>query len=325
MVFCGTVTAQRITSVPENVMHVPIDTLDTGIDNRKVVIYTDNVWEYYYPDLQERLAMQVYNDHWVNDQIFAYRDVQVAQIPQTVELDLISNRAEYHAPAAVGKVYSKYGNRGSRRHQGVDLQIKYGDPVYAAFDGKVRYSAYNSGGYGNLVIIRHENGLETWYAHLSGRAVEVNDFVSAGTVIGYGGSTGRSKSVHLHFEVRYCDQSFDPEHLIDFSSGNLRCWSFPLQKSYFGTQANLSEILEEPDFDEPLLASETSSDTGVEAAADTPKQEKHSPNPTYHNIRKGDTLSKIARQYGTSVKKLCQLNNMKETTVLHIGRKLRVR
>ena len=334
MLICTSAAAQRIVSVQEEMLPVAIDTLDAGRDNRKVIIFADNTWQYYYPDLQEKLSLQIYNDHWINDQIFAYRDVKPEQLPQTMDIDLISDYADYHAPA-VGKVYSKYGTRGRRRHQGVDIPMKSGDPIYASFSGKVRYSSYNTGGYGNLVIIRHENGLETWYAHLTKRNVEVDEYVSAGTVIGYCGSTGRSKGVHLHFEVRYCDQSFDPEHIIDFSTGDLRYWTFPLQRSYFSSQSRASETLEETDdYEETLLAADSlSGDLTSEAildnirSADNAVQEKPktAANPVYYSVRKGDTLSKIARQHGTTVKKLCQLNGIKETSILSIGRKLRVK
>ena len=102
----------------------------------------------------------------------------------------------------VGKVYSKFGYRRGRRHQGTDIPLKSGTPVAAAFDGRVRMSSYVSG-YGNLVILRHENGLETFYGHLSKRQVSVGDWVRAGDIVGLGGSTGRSSGPHLHFETRY--------------------------------------------------------------------------------------------------------------------------
>lgn len=106
-----------------------------------------------------------------------------------VDLNLVKDLSGFKAPV-VGSVLSKYGPRGRRNHNGVDIPLKIGEPIYAAFDGKIRYAKYNTGGFGNLVIVRHENGLETWHAHLSKLNVKVNDYVKCGQVIGFCGSTG---------------------------------------------------------------------------------------------------------------------------------------
>ncbi len=217
--------AQRSVPKLEDLPRRAIDTLDTDDSNIKIVIFTNNTWCYYYPDLNERMDREVYREHWVNDRVFAYTDIQAQRAPPVIDLQLIDRYGDFHAPA-IGKVFSKYGTRGRRRHQGVDIPLSVGEPIYAAFNGKVRYARYNTGGYGNLVIIRHENGLETWYAHLTRCNVAQDDYVTAGTVIGFCGNTGRSRGAHLHFEMRYCDQAFDPEHLIDFSTGDLRYQTF---------------------------------------------------------------------------------------------------
>lgn len=206
--------AQRSVPKLEDLPRRAIDTLDTDDSNIKIVIFTNNTWCYYYPDLNERMDREVYREHWVNDRVFAYTDIQLKELPPVIDLQLIDRYGDFHAPA-IGKVFSKYGTRGRRRHQGVDIPLSVGEPIYAAFNGKVRYARYNTGGYGNLVIIRHENGLETWYAHLTRCNVAQDDYVTAGTVIGFCGNTGRSRGAHLHFEMRYCDQAFGPEHLID--------------------------------------------------------------------------------------------------------------
>lgn len=311
-----------------------IDTLATEDVNTKIVIYTNNTWDYYYPDLEKRMDKDIYRHNWVNDHVFAYTDIQLKDLPQVTEIDLIRRYEDFHSPT-VGTVFSKYGSRGRRSHQGVDIPLALGEPIYAAFDGKVRYSQYNTGGYGNLVIIRHENGLETWYAHLTRCNVKVNDYVSAGTVIGFCGSTGRSRGPHLHFEVRYCDQTFDPEFIIDFSTGDLRYQTFELNKSFFSIYSRASENLEEDeDYDKILLAvnsadGEISSEDILNNIAASEKtavsKEKSTTDPLYHTIRKGDYLGKIARQYGTTVKKLCQLNSISENTIIREGRRLRVR
>ena len=208
-----------------------------------------------------------------------------------------------------GSIRSKYGIRHRRRHQGVDIPIKTGDPVYATFDGRVRISEYNRGGYGNLIIVRHDNGLETYYGHLSERLVQSGEWVEAGQIIGLGGSTGRSTGPHLHFETRYYGQAFDPERLIDFESGILRRQTFLLKKSFFDIRSNAGQ-----DFDDEAEVEKADKKEAAERAA-----------VTYHTIKSGDTLGALARRYGTTVSKLCSLNGIKSTTILRLGRKLRVR
>ena len=131
-----------------------------------------------------------------------------------------------------------------------------------------------------MVIVRHENGLETWYAHLSRINVAVNDYVKSGQVIGFGGSTGRSRGPHLHFEMRYCDQTFDPEFIIDFQSGQLRYQTFALEKKFFNIHSRASEILEEDDDDFMMLAgldsTVTSSDILEHIAEAQQKEEQKS-------------------------------------------------
>lgn len=117
-------------------------------------------------------------------------------------------------------VYSPYGRRFGRFHNGVDIPVPYGTPVTAAFSGVVRLSKYSSG-YGNIIIIRHPNGIETAYAHLSKRKVDSGDVVKAGDVIAISGSSGRSTGPHLHFETLYCGHTFDPELIINFEKGTL--------------------------------------------------------------------------------------------------------
>ncbi|MGY8988335.1 MAG: M23 family metallopeptidase, partial [Flavobacteriales bacterium] len=103
------------------------------------------------------------------------------------------------------------GWRGKVFHKGLDIDLRKGDMVKAAFDGKVRYSKFNNGGYGNLIIIRHLNGLETYYSHLTKINVKPNQIVKAGDCIGTGGNTGaRWTGDHLHFEMRYMDIAFNP-------------------------------------------------------------------------------------------------------------------
>ena len=178
-----------------------IDTLDTANEHIKVILRADNTWSYYKtPDFQQ--VAGVFDDHWNETQTNPY-GIGQADLPDQWSIWLVDSLDQYHCPFQGSVHYrGKFGIRRGRRHQGVDLPLKTGDPVYAAFTGKVRMSKY-LGAFGNLVVIRHENGIETFYGHLSKRNVEAGDWVNAGDVIGLGGSSGRSTGPHLHFETRY--------------------------------------------------------------------------------------------------------------------------
>ena len=286
-----------------------IDTLTTDNDAVQVILYSDNSWKY----IRNREIAKdstIFEKYWDTTTLFPYREVDMSGMPKSVVIDLVDSLTSYHCPYQ-GSVHprGKYGPRRRRQHQGVDLPLKMGDPVYATFCGRVRISQYNKGGYGNLVIIRHDNGLETYYGHLSERMVEPGQWVEAGQIIGLGGSTGRSTGPHLHFETRYYGQSFDPERLIDFKNGTLSRETFLLKKSFFSIYSNAGQ-----DFDDEIANEEQDKQEAAEKAA-----------MKYYKIRSGDTLGAIARRHGTTVANICRLNGIKSTTILRIGRSLRVR
>ncbi|MEG2070879.1 MAG: peptidoglycan DD-metalloendopeptidase family protein, partial [Bacteroidales bacterium] len=154
------------------------------------------------------------------------------------------------------------------------------------------------GGYGNLVIIRHNNGLETYYGHLSKIVVEENEVLKAGEVLGYGGNTGRSTGPHLHFETRYMGKAFDPERLICFETGTLRDSIFTLKKHYFNIYSHYGQ---------------------------TDKESMAASGRVTHTIRSGDTLGRLAVKYKTTIVNICKLNGISQNTVLRIGRRIIVR
>ncbi len=285
----------------------PVDTLDTANEHIKVVLYADNTWQYYKTPGFQQVA-GVFDDHWDNTRSNPY-GIEQKDLPNQWSIWLVDSLDQYHAPYQ-GKVYyrGKFGIRRGRRHQGVDIPLKTGDPVYATFTGKVRMSKY-MGAFGNLVVIRHENGLETFYAHLSKRNVEAGDWVNAGDIIGLGGSTGRSTGPHLHYETRYNGFAFDPQWLIDFENGILRHRLFVLKKKYFNIYSNY-----EQDFEDEIRNDEEDRAEDAEKAA-----------MKYHTIKSGDTLGRIAINNGTTVNALCRLNGITPTTTLKIGRRIRVR
>ncbi len=196
-----------------------------------------------------------------------------------------------------GKVTSKFGPRKKRYHYGVDIDLETGDAVNSAFDGKVRI-AKKSKSYGNVIVVRHANGLETYYAHLSKINVVVGQEIFAGDVIGLGGNSGRSRGSHLHFEIRYLGHPINPTEIISFDDEKLLCNTLCLDNTTFDY---ISEA--------------------KKAAAKTYASSKGK---NMHVVKKGDTLSGIARKYGTTTKVLCKKNGIKATSTLRLGQKIRL-
>jgi murein DD-endopeptidase MepM/ murein hydrolase activator NlpD len=262
-----------------------IDTVET--DSGAVILYRNHTWEYLENEpvmmSQEEDSTGLFSHSWINDQVFAYMGASKRDSIKDTLLSLVSNIRPFHLPI-IGRIYRGF----SYTHKGMDLSLKKGDTVRAAFDGVVRYAKYNRGGFGNLVILRHYNGLETYYAHLSKLKVMVNQIVKANEVIGLGGSTGRSRSPHLHFEVRYKDVPLDPQRMIDFDNNKLISGIFPITKSVFYPS----------DYDGKAV---------------------------YYKIRSGDTLARIAKKCHTSVKEICAINKLKLNSILRVGRSIRVK
>lgn len=176
------------------------------------------------------VADPVYTENWINDVTFVFENIKAADLPEITSLSLMQPDEKF-TPTWYGRLSSGYKWRWGRQHHGVDLGLRTGDPIFAAWDGVVRYAKWNKAGYGNCVIIRHRNGLETLYAHLSKISVSPNQYVNSGDVIGLGGSTGRSYGPHLHFEIRYKDFSINPELIIDYNTQTLRADTFQFVRS----------------------------------------------------------------------------------------------
>lgn len=291
-----------------------IDTLDTP--NGPMVIYSDRSWQYL-ADLEfdgimnERLYEELVMDTtvgfvqtWDHDMCYTsdlHNDP--SKIKDTIWLCIEDSLSERFVIPFDGVLTSSFGWRKGRNHNGTDIDLVTGDTVRAAWSGKVRYAQFNHGGFGNLVIIRHENGLETFYAHLSELIVVPNEEVKAGDPIGLGGNTGHSFGSHLHFEVRFYDIPMDPEKVIDFANKKVRDENLMVHSGTFGRGYSVSG---------------SNYESGVTASSSVSSSKK------YYRIRSGDTLSAIARKHRTSVSRLCQLNGIRPTTVLQIGRNLRV-
>ncbi|MBR6831648.1 MAG: peptidoglycan DD-metalloendopeptidase family protein [Tidjanibacter sp.] len=318
-------TAQRVSNTSAY-PRLPIDTLESSTEGVKIITFTNNTWEYYFPEREEWDKNEIFTENWVTDKVAAYKD-DVKTLPDEMELTLIDDFDDFHPPY-IGKVYSRYGYRGRRAHGGTDIPLDRGDPIYSTFAGKVRYAKYNSGGYGYLVIVRHFNGLETYYGHLSAVNVAVDDYVAAGQVIGYGGNTGRSTGPHLHYEMRYRGMTFDPERLIDFQEGFLRFQTFAIEKSYFKVNSRADEMLEEYDDELELFAQSGDELTSEDILNNIEKAEAEraaEAEPKYYTIKRGDNLGSIARRHGISINELCRLNGIKSTSTIYAGKRLRVK
>ncbi|HPT13988.1 MAG TPA: peptidoglycan DD-metalloendopeptidase family protein [Bacteroidales bacterium] len=246
---------------------------------------------------------------WNNQYVKLYSD-KFAYKGDSIHLILEPEGIGCFVPPVKGQFLSPFGYRGRRIHAGVDLKLNLYDTVVAAFPGVVRMARYFSG-YGNCVVIRHFNGLETLYGHLSKISVSVNQKVNSGELVGLGGSTGRASCNHLHFETRFMGEAFNPKQLIDFDTYTLNRDTLLITQSVFGRSRD-------------YLPSGKSFTTGNLASISKAAPSK-AVKSKYHTIKSGDTLYSIANRNGTTVKKLCAINGIKQSKVLKPGTKLRVK
>ncbi len=236
--------------------------------------------------MENHPADDIYNNIWTCEKLNPYK-ISFDSLPDSVRIDCRG----FHVPVP-GAITSNFGKRRYRYHYGTDLRLSVGDTVVSAFSGKIRIIDYESVGYGNYIVIRHDNGLETVYAHLSKVNVELNQDVKAGEIIGLGGNTGRSTGPHLHFEIRYLGNAIDPTKIVDFSTGLAQNNSYLLtKKNSFYYQREVQQL---------KLAK-------------------------YYKVRKGDTLSHIASRNRTSVKTLCRINGFSSKKLLRPGLRIRIK
>ena len=287
---------------------IVVDTLPTADKHLAIVLFNDNSWRYI-RTAEIEADSTAFTRFWNTEKISPYRDsVALSSIPATVPITLVDSLRSYRYPIK-GRITSRYGVRRRVNHNGIDIAVKVGDTICSAFDGRVRFSKATETGYGTLVIIRHDNGIETYHGHLSKRLVEAGDRVVAGQPIALGGNSGRSTGPHLHFECRYMGQSFDPERLIDFRTGDLRRDHLLLKRSYFSIYSKY-----EQDWN------------GEKVLADADKKEAEiSAERRYYKVRPGDYLGLIAKRNYTTVSAICRLNGIRADAVLQVGKVLRVK
>ena len=224
-------------------------------------------------------AAALYNYVWNNSLVNPYGQ-RLVTMPDTIRIDFLQ-----YVHANKNVVTSEFGFRRWEFHYGIDTRLKVGDSIYSSFDGMVRI-VQRGRNFGNFIVIRHFNGLETVYGHLSRHLVRVNQVVRAGEVIGLGGNTGRSTGPHLHYEIRYLGQPIPPRDLIDFENYTAIYRMIDLNANQFAYVKDIEQV-------------------------------------RFYVVRSGDTLSAISRRLGVSIDKLCQLNNIRRTSILRIGQRLR--
>jgi murein DD-endopeptidase MepM/ murein hydrolase activator NlpD len=236
--------------------------------------------------MENHPAEDIYNNIWTSEKLNPYK-IPIDSLPDSVKIDC----SNFFIPTR-GYITSEFGPRRYRYHYGIDLKVEIGDSIAAAFSGKIRIIDYEARGYGHYVVIRHDNGLETVYAHLSQVLVSLEQVVNGGDIIGLGGNTGRSTGPHLHFEIRYLGNAINPASIINFTTGLVFQPTYLItKKKSFYYQRDVK---------------------AMQAAK-------------YYNVRKGDTLGHIAIRNGTSVKNLCKLNKINSRTLLRPGQRIRVR
>lgn len=242
----------------------------------------------------------IYTEGWNSKRVNPFRENDV---PNSKVIDVTG----YHMPCP-GRVTSNYGYRAKfgRMHKGIDLHIRSNDTIYAAFDGKVRLTNYEGKGYGNYVIIRHPNGLETVYGHLNKFLVKADQVVRAGQPIALGGSTGRSTGPHLHFETRFMGYAINPSAIFDFANQTTHTDTYTFSKSTYTQPRSFG----------PKHLAKTDKENPYKSGAS---------DKTSYIVKRGDTLSSIARSYGMSATTLRKINNMDTNDLIKVGQVLRLK
>ena len=248
----------------------------------------------------ETPAADLYED-WNNH--YAHR---ATALPDTFKINLRG----FCMPTDNRVVTSNFGARWGRQHKGIDVKVYIGDTIRAAFSGKVRMVKYEAGGYGKYVVIRHGNGLETIYGHMSKHLVAEDEIVEAGQPIGLGGNTGRSTGSHLHFETRLCGVALNPALMFDFKNQDVVGDYYMFYRDTYQKESIVANRLRGVGGKGKIEADE---DTELAIAAPAATYAK---DVKFHKVKRGETLASIARKRGTTIDEICRLNR--------IGRNIRL-
>lgn len=270
--------------------------------NLPIVSFALNTFE------NHKIATDSLKKDWIaenwNTKVFnPYKEVK-KQYPLHISFE----DSTYASPIPRKKVVtSRYGWRNRRAHNGIDIDLITGDNVISMLDGVVRY-VNNHAGHGKTIIVRHFNGLETVYAHLSRQSVKVNDTVRKGQVIGRGGTTGNARGSHLHLEVLFQGVPIHPEYVFDFSDES----NIVRTNNIWVTQKWTTAYRHNSKRKSNIQVCTT------EAEAIESKQDEKK----LYTVRSGDTLSRISNKYNVSIASLCKENSIRRTSTLRIGQKL---
>lgn len=269
----------------------PIE-IDIVVDSMTTTVDSINLEK---PDIKE--------EYWISTVYNPYKYAEDLKFP----LQLTFEDSTYASPIGTKKVItSRYGWRRGRPHKGIDIDLITGDSIFAMFDGVVRMSRYTRG-HGRTVVVRHYNGLETVYAHLSKYGVKENDSISKGTYLGKGGTSGNARGSHLHLVVNYKGTSINPEYIFNFDSSNtIRAKEIWVTKKWTQPIAHNSKKQSKI---KPLLTEE-------DALASLIKQR------SIYIVKPGDTLSRISKRNEVTIASLCKVNTIRRNSVLRIGQQL---
>lgn len=324
------------------------------LDGKKVLRskYSKEVFNSNFQQIQsgegKTLTNRWYSDFWDTTVFNPFKDTTV-QYPISIDFT-----GKTFTMPVYGKVTSRYGWRKGRAHKGIDIDLVTGDNVRVIMDGKVRFAKYY-GAFGNVVVVRHSNGLETIYAHLSKILVKPNTFLRSGQVVGKGGNTGRSTGSHLHFEVRYLSQSINPEYLFDFENKKYyngqklfvdRIWTDPTKHRSYRKSSIV--VRHQPNFriqhttapkqiihqhakpkatqqEKNSFKKETVKASSLKKESGSKKTSLYkTQKPSFHIVKKGETIRTIANKYSISIEELCNTNQIKKSTILKIGQELKI-
>ena len=246
------------------------------------------------------------------DNKYAHR---ATELPETYKIDL----RHFTMPTTSRVITSNFGSRWGRQHKGLDIKVYIGDTIRAAFSGKVRIVRYEAGGYGKYIVIRHNNGLETIYGHLSKQLVEENQEVRSGEVIGLGGNTGRSTGSHLHFETRLCGVALNPALMFDFRAQDVTGDYYAFNKETYDNESTNATRLRGKQDSSTYASTNSSDDYATNKRTTSGLTDQIS----YHKVKKGETLERIAKKRGVTVEQICKLNHISKNMRVKPGQILR--
>ncbi len=257
-------------------------------------------------------AAQLYGDDWNNQ--YAHR---ATELPDSFDINL----RHFCMPTPSRVITSNFGSRWGRQHKGLDIKVYIGDTIRAAFSGKVRIVKYEAGGYGNYIVIRHPNGLETIYGHLSKQLVTENQVVRVGEPIGLGGNTGRSTGSHLHFETRLCGVALNPAIFFDFRNQDVTADHYLFVKDNYEQDSKIATRERGKIGNGGYTRDQIYGEVGRsdESEPTEVRQAMNAPERLYYKVQNGESLSSIAEKVGVSVDTLCRLNGFRKSQKVRAG------